>query len=81
MTHSRPFTRPLRRDEASAYLYDTYGISRTPRTLAKYAVIGGGPRFRHAGRFPLYDISELDAWATGLMSGLKSSTSDVGEAA
>lgn len=60
--------RPLRRDEASAYLFDTYGIRRTRATLAKLAVTGGGPRYRKAGHTVLYDIVELDGWANGLMT-------------
>ena len=33
----------LRRAEASAYLKEKHGIDRAPTTLAKYAVVGGGP--------------------------------------
>ena len=44
----------LRRAEASAYLKEKHGIDRAPTTLAKYAVVGGGPRFQHVGRLPLY---------------------------
>ena len=69
-----------RRTEASAYLKDRHGISRTPSTLAKLAVIGGGPRFQLAGRFPLYPQNELDIWAASILSPLKSSTSDEGGA-
>lgn len=78
---SNPQNRPLRRAEASQYLFDRYAISRTPATLAKLCCIGGGPRFRHVGRFPIYDIRELDVWARSITSPLKSSTSDMGEAA
>ncbi len=66
----------LRRSAASRYLLDEWGISRTPATLAKLATVGGGPRFEHAGRVPLYPEPELDRWARGLISPLKSSTSD-----
>lgn len=66
----------LRRTQASQYLLEKWGISRTPGTLAKLAVTGGGPRFQYAGRFPLYPSSELDLWAETLLSPLKSSTSD-----
>ena len=37
-----------------------HGIRRTVGTLAKLAVIGGGPRFRVANRTPLYETDELD---------------------
>lgn len=73
--------RRLRRAEASAYLKATWGVDCSPRTLAKYATLGGGPRFQHAGRFPLYMPAELDAWATARLSGLKISTADPGRAA
>jgi hypothetical protein len=59
------------------YLRNFWGISRTPTTLAKLAVMGGGPRFMHAGRKPLYPPDELDAWAGALLSPLKDSTSTV----
>jgi hypothetical protein len=71
------FTR-LRRAEASHYLKNTWGISRTVGTLAKLAVVGGGPKFQYAGRTPLYPEAELDAWAVSILSPLKNSTSDIG---
>lgn len=73
--HSAP---RLRRVEASAYLHEHHGIVRSPATLAKLAVIGGGPRFQKVGRTPLYPVEELDAYASRLISPLKASTSDNG---
>lgn len=67
----------LRRDGASAYLFDRWGIKRTPKTLAKLAVIGGGPRFRKDGIRPLYDPADLDEWAQGRLSPLVSSTAEL----
>jgi hypothetical protein len=49
----------------------------SPKTLAKLAVIGGGPLFRKAGRFPLYEILELDRFARGKLSPLVGSTSEL----
>lgn len=69
--------RPLRRYEASNYLLDTHGIRRAVGTLAKLAVIGGGPRFRVAGRTPLYAADDLDAWADSILSPPVSSTSEL----
>ncbi len=36
-------SRLLRRAEAAEYVHDKWGYPCSPRTLAKYAVIGGGP--------------------------------------
>jgi hypothetical protein len=71
--------RRLRRKEASRYLLDVWSISRTPSTLAKLACVGGGPKFESAGRIPLYQPSQLDAWVRSIMTGLRASTSDAGD--
>jgi hypothetical protein len=68
-----------RRADASGYLKERWGLDYKPATLAKLACLGGGPRFEHAGRFPLYREDELDAWALARLSPLKSSTSDIGQ--
>jgi hypothetical protein len=73
--------RRLRRSDASNYLREKWGISRAPATLAKLACVGGGPRFESANRVPLYPEPELDAWAESILSPLRSSTSDTGQAA
>jgi hypothetical protein len=70
------YARKYRRDDASKYLKDQHGIDRKPATLAKYACVGGGPRYVLDGRVPLYPEPELDAWAEARISPLKSSTSD-----
>jgi hypothetical protein len=70
--------RPLRRSEASSYLAQRHGIVRAPSTLAKLAVVGGGPKFYSAGRFPLYPLAELDSWAASISGPLRGSTSDTG---
>jgi hypothetical protein len=68
--------RLLRRKAASQYLDETWGMNRAPSTLAKLAVIGGGPIFRRAGRVPVYATEDLDNWARSLMSVPMRSTSD-----
>lgn len=66
----------LTRAEASAYLHKRHGISRSHSTLAKLACLGGGPSFRRAGhRSVLYDVAELDRWASALLSQPARSTS------
>jgi hypothetical protein len=71
--------RRFRRSAASEYLHTQFGVSLRPSTLAKLATIGGGPRFEHFGRWPLYRQDELDGWAQTRLSPLKSSTSDAKE--
>ena len=70
----------LRRKAASDYLRETHGLERAPSTLAKLAVIGGGPIFRRAGRVPLYSPEDLDAWAESLLGAPMRSTSDISSA-
>jgi hypothetical protein len=45
--------------------------------LAKLAVIGGGPVFHKAGRYPVYEPSELDLWAEARIGPPQRSTSEV----
>jgi hypothetical protein len=66
----------LRRTAASDYLKEL-GLDRAPATLAKLAVIGGGPVFRRAGRVPLYSTDDLDSWVASKLSAPMRSTSDV----
>lgn len=63
--------RYLSRKQAALYL----GVI-SPATLAKLAVVGGGPRYYKLSRRVGYRIEDLDAWAKARMS-----TSDTGEAA
>ena len=68
----------LRRKEAARYVVETYNVPCSPRTLAKLACISSeGPPFRKAGRFPLYPISGLDAWALAKFGPLVRSTSEL----
>lgn len=69
----------LRRDEASAYIRDQYRLPCSEKYLAKLAVVGGGPLFRKASRFPIYDKADLDSWASKRISGKVSSTSQLKE--
>jgi hypothetical protein len=70
--------RLLRRTPAAQYITDTYGIPCSPKTLAKLACVSSnGPPFRLAGRFPLYPISGLDAWAQAKIGPLVRSTAEV----
>jgi hypothetical protein len=69
--------RHLRRKEAAKYVVETYNLPCSPKTLAKLACVSSeGPPFR-AGRFPLYPVSGLDAWAQKKIGPLVRSTSEV----
>lgn len=73
-------TKLLRRRAASDYLHETHGLDRAPSTLAKLAVIGGGPIFRRAGRVPLYSTDDLDDWVASILSQPMRSTSEAASA-
>lgn len=72
----RTWPERMRRQQSSDYLREEHGISLSPATLAKLAVIGGGPPFRKDGRFPLHERSDLDAYAAKRLGPLRTSTSD-----
>ena len=81
MTSTYSLPPRLNRSESSAYLREEHGISRTPGTLAKLAVVGGGPRFRKIGtRTVLYDVTDLDQWAASIMSRPVLSTRELDDA-
>lgn len=67
----------LRRDRASTYLKTEWGISRTPKTLAKEAVMGGGPAMEYDGRIPLYTPANLDEYASRVLSEPVNSTAEL----
>jgi hypothetical protein len=73
--------RLLRRKEAAQYVRDRWGLPLSQQTLAKLAVIGGGPPYRLAGRFPLYELADLDSYALAKIGPKQRSTSDRGDAA
>jgi hypothetical protein len=73
--------RRYRRTDASRYLKETWGIDRSPRTLAKEACQGGGPEMVYAGRIPLYTESALDTYAQAKLSKPVRSTSELREVA
>lgn len=56
------FAPRLRRQEAVRYLSEVHGLRVAKNTLAKLVCTGGGPPYRLFGRFPLYEIDDLDQW-------------------
>jgi hypothetical protein len=51
------------------------GYKVAPATLAKYAVVGGGPSFEHFGRKPLYTEEALLDWVRSRTRGPRNNTS------
>ena len=76
-TATLPSTRFLRRVEAASYVRNRWGYPLSPNTLAKLAVVGGGPKFLKASKFPLYDVAWLDEWVRSKLSLPVSSTSEL----
>jgi len=65
----------FRRSDAATYVRTTYGFPCSRQWLAKLAVIGGGPIYRKAGRYPIYSTADLDAWAASRIGARRHSTS------
>lgn len=70
--------RYFRRAEAAHYVHEKWGFPCSTKWLAKLAVVGGGPVYRKAGRFPIYHPDDLDVWAESRISAPRISTSDTG---
>jgi len=64
----------LSRGEAANYIRDK-GFPCSKASLAKLAVVGGGPRFVKFGRFPRYTAEALDTWISSKLMGPFTSTS------
>jgi hypothetical protein len=75
VTALRQLDRPLRTDEAAFYLTEGCGVPTSAGHLANLRVVGGGPTFRLAGRFPIYAIPALDAYAEQRIGPEQTSTS------
>jgi hypothetical protein len=65
----------FRRKEAAAFLTDL-GLPIAHATLAKYAVVGGGPEFQLWGRIPVYQEDSLRAWAKQRLGKAATSTTE-----
>lgn len=70
-----PSRRYFRRAEAAHYVRETWGMPCSSKWLAKLAVVGGGPIYRKAGRFPLYTAGDLDQWSESRLGTARRSTS------
>jgi hypothetical protein len=73
--------RLLSRAEAAIYIESSWNIPCKAKTLAKLAVVGGGPAYRLAHhRYPRYAVDDLDDWARSRLGPKQRSTSEVGTA-
>jgi len=68
----------LNEQQASDYIGQMHGLKVAPRTLRKQRSTGGGPKFRHFGRWPVYTTEDLDDYVMAKLSEPKRSTSDAG---
>ncbi len=68
---------PLTREEAAEYIKKNggSGASITPKTLGKYASVGGGPKYHKYGRRVVYFPSDLDEWMRARMTPKLANTS------
>jgi hypothetical protein len=65
----------LSRRRAAMYLEAAYGARISNATLAKMAVQGDGPPYRHLVHHVVYDPDDLTAWAEARLSAKLHSTS------
>ena len=64
----------LTRGQAAEYCIKQ-GLPVSPKTLAKYACVGGGPKFHKFGKMRvIYKIEDLDEWIERWLSKTFSST-------
>lgn len=71
-------SRLLSRVEAAKYIEDSWNIPCKAKTLAKLAVVGGGPVYRLAHqRYPRYAVDDLDDWARSRLGPKQRSTSEL----
>jgi hypothetical protein len=63
--------------QACVYLFEKHGLVRSPATLNKLRVIGGGPEFRKDGlKTVVYEEAALDRYAESRISRPLRSTSE-----
>jgi len=68
------FRQALRRHEAAKYFEAVHALPFGGKHLANLASSGKGPKFRYAGKFPIYGVTDLDAFAESLLGAPRQST-------
>lgn len=66
----------FRRREAAEFLKEGWRFG-SAATLAKLAVVGGGPEFRKANKIVLYEQGALESWANAKVGPPIRSTSEL----
>lgn len=57
----------LSRTDAAAYC-SARGLTVSPRSLAKWACVGGGPVYRRFGNRTVYAVADLERWIDARLS-------------
>ena len=70
--------RYLSRVQAAKYCQER-GLDTTEKSLATYAVRGGGPAYRKWGRKPVYLPRDLDRWIAERLGALRATTTELAE--
>lgn len=65
----------LTRAEAAQYLTDQRGLPTAKTTLQKWVTAGGGPVYRRFGKYAVYAVPDLDAWADSKLTAPRASSS------
>ena len=77
----------LHRKEAAQYLTEVWSVKRGVGYLQQIAAVGHdrhghrGPAFQMAGRFPVYQIEDLDLYAQRVLGPRVNSTAELRDAA
>lgn len=69
-------SRLLTRKEAAEYLSSVIGLRTSPRTLAKWVTVGGGPPYYKPDRRVFYAPEDLLDWALKKLGPKRRSSSD-----
>jgi len=63
------------REEAAQHANER-GLPLSKNTLAKFATVGGGPRFQKFGNRAVYTPTDMDAWIEQKLSGSRERASE-----
>lgn len=71
----------LSRAEAAQYLTEKRGLPTAKTTLQKLVTTGGGPVYRRFGKYAVYAVPDLDAWADSKLTAPRASSTGIAKAA